>query len=114
MGNETYTNGEVQRLTDMVTYQVGAVVSRAILNRATGSVTLFAFDTGQELSEHTSPFDALVVVVEGVLSVAIAGASHQVGEGELLVLPANQPHSVHSVGQSKMLLVMLRGQDRHA
>jgi quercetin dioxygenase-like cupin family protein len=102
------TPWEVARVVDLVAYQPGAVVSRIVLKRETGNVTLFAFDVGQELTEHTSPYDALVHVVDGEAAITIAGRPYQVRAGEAIILPANQPHAVRAVSAFKMLLTMIR------
>jgi len=99
---------QATRLADLVAYQDGSIVSRIVLKGETGSVTLFAFDAGQELSEHTAPFDALVQVVEGEAVVTIAGRPHRLGAGEVIVMPAGQPHAVRAAARFKMLLTMLR------
>ena len=99
---------EVTRVVDLVAYQDGAVVSRIIVKRETGNVTLFAFDTGQELSEHTTPYDALVHVVDGQALITIAGRPHHLGAGDMIILPAHQPHAVKAVSRFKMLLTMIR------
>jgi quercetin dioxygenase-like cupin family protein len=95
-------------LGDLVQYQDGAIVSRQILKRDSGSVTLFAFDRAQELSEHTTPYDALVVVVDGEAEIAIDGRPHRVTQGEMIVMPANHPHALKAVARFKMALTMLR------
>lgn len=95
-------------LKELVNYQLGSVVSREIIRKSTGTVTLFAFDEGQELSEHTAPFDALVYIVEGDAEITISGQVHRVSEGEMLVLPAGQPHALRAVHRFKMMLVMIR------
>ena len=82
------------RSLDLIAYQDGAVVSRTLLKRASGTVTLFAFDQGQGLSEHTAPFDALAHVLDGEAEVVIAGTPHHVGAGDLILMPANQPHAL--------------------
>lgn len=92
----------------LLDYQAGAVVSRTLLKKETGTVTAFAFDVGEGLSEHTAPFDALVVLVEGDADISIAGKSHRVSAGHLLHLPAGQPHAVKAVTRFKMLLIMIR------
>jgi quercetin dioxygenase-like cupin family protein len=92
----------------LVGYQEGAVVSRTLLKRAGGTITLFAFDEGQSLSEHTAPFDALSHVLEGEADISIAGTSHTVSSGEMVLMPANQPHAVHARTRFKMLLTMVR------
>ena len=92
----------------MVDYQAGSVVSRQIVKKKIGTVTLFAFDRGQELSEHTTPYDALVVIVDGEAEITISGRAHRVKQGELIVMPANQPHALKAVARFKMVLTMLR------
>ena len=92
----------------LAAYQQGAVVSRTLLKRAGGTIALFAFDEGQALSEHTAPFDALAVVVDGEAEISIAGTPHRVSAGHLLRLPAGKPHAVKAVARFKMLLVMIR------
>ena len=89
-------------------YQEGAVVSRAILKRAGGTITLFAFDEGQSLSEHTAPFEAVAWVLEGEADIIVAGTSLRVPAGEMVLMPANQPHAVHARTRFKMLLTMIR------
>jgi quercetin dioxygenase-like cupin family protein len=100
--------GEAARLTDLVSYQEGAVVSKTIVDKKTGTVTLFAFDQGQGLSEHTAPFDALVCILDGEATVAISGHSHRLREGEAILMPANEPHSLEGPGRFKMMLTMIR------
>jgi len=92
----------------LVTYQDGAVVSRTLLKRGGGTVTLFAFDEGQALSEHTAPFDAIAYVIEGDALVTIAGTPITVSTGEMVLMPANRPHSVNARSRFKMLLTMIR------
>ncbi|MGB6871359.1 MAG: cupin domain-containing protein [Acidobacteriaceae bacterium] len=100
--------GEVTSLVRMVAYQPGAVVSRAIINRTTGTLTLFAFDGGQSLSEHTAPFDALAYVLDGNAEITIDGQPAQLSAGEAILMPANRPHAVQAISQFKMLLIMIR------
>jgi quercetin dioxygenase-like cupin family protein len=92
----------------LVEYQAGAVVSRTLVKKETGTVTAFAFDAGEGLSEHTAPYDALVLVVEGESEISIAGTAHRVTAGHLLRLPARQPHAVKALTRFKMLLIMIR------
>ncbi len=99
---------EVIRLIDLVNYQEGSVVSRTVVNRATGTVTLFAFDEGQGLSEHTAPFDAIAHVLEGESEITVSGKPLRTTAGEAVLLPANQPHSLKALGKFKMLLTMIR------
>ena len=96
------------RLADQVEYQNGAVVSREVLQGKAGSVTLFAFDAGQGLSEHTAPFDALVQVLDGEAEITIAGKRHCVRVGETILMPARKPHALKAVSRFKMMLTMLR------
>jgi quercetin dioxygenase-like cupin family protein len=98
----------VSRIADLVAYQDGSVVSRIIVKRETGNVTLFAFDQGQELSEHTTPYDALVQVVEGDAEITIAGTPYRLRAGEMIIMPAHQPHAVRATSRFKMLLTMIR------
>ena len=92
----------------LVDYQSGAVVSRTIIERTTGTVTLFAFDKGQGLSEHTAPFDALVHVIDGEAVIIINGESINLKIGEATIMPANKPHALKAVDRFKMMLVMIR------
>jgi quercetin dioxygenase-like cupin family protein len=91
-----------------VNYQDGSVVSRTLVAKSTGTVTLFAFDEGQSLSEHTTPFDALVQVVEGEAEITIAGNPVRATAGEVVLMPANQPHALKALSRFKMLLTMIR------
>ena len=99
---------EVSRVVDLVSYQDGAVVSRIVIKRETGNVTLFAFDAGQELSEHTTPYDALVQLVDGEAAITIAGRPYRLRAGDMIIMPAHQPHAVKAVSPFKMLLTMIR------
>jgi len=99
---------EVKELITLLQYQDDSVVSRVLLKHNGGSVTLFAFDKGEGLSEHTAPFDALVVVLDGEADIEIAGTNFKVRQGETLTLPANQPHAVKAATKFKMLLIMIR------
>lgn len=98
----------VAGLAELISVQAGSVVSRVLLKRKSGNVTLFAFDVAQELSEHTAPFDALIQVVEGEAEVRIDGQPHGVRVGEVILLPAGHPHGVRAVGVMKMVLTMIR------
>jgi len=104
----TAPKAEILNLVEMVSYQTGSVVSRQITKADAGNVTLFAFDTDQELSEHTAPFDALVHMVEGEAEIIISGKSYRLKTGDAIVMPANEPHAVKAPGQFKMLLTMIR------
>lgn len=96
------------RLVDLADYQADSVVSRTIIDRKTGTVTFFAFDEGQGLSEHTAPFDALVYVLDGEAEVVISGKPIRVKEGEMVIMPANQPHALTAARKFKMVLTMIR------
>ena len=95
-------------LSTAIQYQAGSVVSKEIVRKDTGTVTLFAFDEGQGLSEHTAPFDALVYILDGEAKITISGNPVQVKAGELIIMPANEPHALQAVQRFKMLLVMIR------
>jgi quercetin dioxygenase-like cupin family protein len=99
---------EVLKLADLVAYQDGSVVSRQITKAEAGNVTLFAFDAGQELSEHSAPFDALVHVLDGVAEIRISGKPYTASAGDAIVMPANEPHAVKATERFKMLLTMIR------
>lgn len=96
------------RLADSVEYQRGSVVSREIVSKKAGTVTVFAFDQGQGLSEHTAPFDAVVQILDGEAEIAVSGASVTAGAGEMVIMPAGEPHSLKAVKRFKMLLTMIR------
>ena len=98
----------VVALSALLDYQAGAVVSRTLVKKEGGTVTAFAFDGGEGLSEHTARFDALVVIVDGEAEISVAGKLHRVNSGQLLQLPAGQPHAVKAVGRFKMVLIMIR------
>ena len=100
--------GKVVGLADLLGYQEGAVVSRTIIDKPAGTVTLFAFDEGQGLSEHTAPFDALVHVLDGEASITVSGEESTVRAGEMLIMPADQPHALRAVKPLKMMLVLVR------
>ena len=99
---------QVARLADLVDYQDGAVVSRTLIDKKTGTVTLFSFAEGQGLSEHTAPFDALVYVIDGEAEVTISGKPFRVKQGEMIIMPANEPHALKAIAAFKMMLVMVR------
>ena len=100
--------GEVKVLSELLTYQDASIVSRVLLKNKGGTVTLFAFDVGEGLSEHTAPFDALVLVTDGEADIEIAGDNFRVKQGETITLPANRPHAVKAVTRFKMTLIMIR------
>jgi len=100
--------GQAGNLNDLVDYQEGSVVSKEIIKKDKGTVTLFAFDKGQGLSEHTAPFDALVYVFDGEVEIMISGAPHHLKAGEIIIMPANKPHALKAIERFKMMLVMIR------
>ncbi len=104
----TKLTGQAMKLIDLIDYQVDSVVSRTIIDKSTGTLTLFAFDKGQGLSEHTAPFDALVNIIAGEAEVTISGKSIQVSQGEMVIMPANQPHALKALHRFKMMLVMIK------
>jgi quercetin dioxygenase-like cupin family protein len=95
-------------LSNLIGYQDGAVVSRTIINKETGTVTLFAFDQNQGLSEHTAPYDAMVYIIEGTGDITISGKPVRLEKGEMTIMPANEPHALTAVTRFKMLLTMIR------
>jgi quercetin dioxygenase-like cupin family protein len=98
-----------RNLRELLQYQEGSIVSRVLLKNPAGTVTLFAFDQGEGLSEHTAPFDAFVLVLDGEAEIRIADREYRVREGESLTMPANEPHAVRAATKLKMLLVMIKG-----
>jgi quercetin dioxygenase-like cupin family protein len=100
--------GQALKLIDLIDYQEGSIVSRTLIDKDTGTLTLFAFDKGQGLSEHTAPFDALVYLLDGEAEVAISGKSFNLKEGKIIIMPANRPHALRAIKSFKMLLVMIK------
>lgn len=99
---------QASNLSDLISYQEGAVVSRTLIDKTAGTVTLFAFDDKQGLSEHTAPYDAMVYVLDGEVEVKIAGTPVQLKQGEMTIMPANKPHALTAKTRFKMLLVMVK------
>ena len=99
---------KVTKLIGLTDYQDGSIVSRTIIDENTGTVTLFAFDEGQGLSEHTTPFDALVQLLDGEANIIISGKKYHLQAGEMIIMPANEPHAVESITKFKMMLIMIR------
>ncbi len=95
-------------LVDMVAYQDMSVVSKTLIQKKTGTVTLFAFDQGQGLSEHTAPFDAMALVLDGEAEIIIASRPHRVSQGEMIIMPAHEPHALRAVKKFKMMLTMIK------
>jgi quercetin dioxygenase-like cupin family protein len=98
----------VEDLPALVDYQAGSIVSREIVSRKKGTVTLFAFAEGQGLSEHTAPFDALAYIIDGEAEITISGRGHRLRSGQMIVMPANEPHALKALKRFKMMLVMIR------
>jgi quercetin dioxygenase-like cupin family protein len=96
------------KMADLVKYQKDAIVSRTLIDKDVGTVTLFAFDEAQGLSEHTAPFDALVYILDGEAEIVIGGKPIRLKQGEMTIMPANKPHAVKAVNEFKMLLIMIR------
>ena len=112
MGQDTEQKGvaraQVAKLVNLADYQEGSVVSRTMIDRKTGTVTFFAFDEGQGLSEHTAPYDALVYLLDGEAEIVISGKATRVKKGEMIVIPAKKPHALRAVKRFKMILTMIR------
>ncbi len=100
--------GRAMELIGLIDYQEGSVVSRTIIDKATGTCTLFAFDGGQGLSEHTAPFDALVYILDGEAEVTISGKSLHLKGGDMVIMPADEPHALRAIKRFKMMLVMIK------
>jgi len=99
---------KASRLFELVNYQENAAVSRTLIERKSGTVTLFAFDEGQGLSEHTVPYDAMVYILDGEAEILISGEVNNLTEGEMIMMPANQPHALKALKRFKMLLIMIK------
>ena len=108
MANSKAPVAEVMNPKELVSYQTGAVVSRTLLSVQGGTVTAFAFDEGQGLSEHTAPYDAMVIVIEGEVDIKISGADFRVKEGDTILMPANKPHALTANTKFKMMLIMVK------
>jgi quercetin dioxygenase-like cupin family protein len=96
------------KIEDLIEYQEGAVVSKEIIRKSTGTVTIFAFDKGEGLSEHTAPFDAMVQVIDGKAEITISGNKNILEEGDMIIMPANESHALHAIERFKMILTMIR------
>ena len=103
------TNPEIQETAKLADYQEGTIVSRTLIDKETGTVTVFAFSKGQGLSEHTAPFDAMVQIIDGEADIFISGAKYNLKTGDQIIMPANEPHALTAVNQFKMVLIMIRG-----
>jgi quercetin dioxygenase-like cupin family protein len=106
---ELYSKGKVLNLEEMVEYSTGGVISKQVLKNPSGNITLFSFDKGQGLTEHTAPFDAVVQVLDGEAQITIGGIPNMVKKGETIIMPANVSHALQAVEQFKMLLTMIKG-----
>lgn len=105
---KTIEKGKAIGLDTLVGYQDGAVVSRTVIDKPVGTVTMFSFDEGEGLSEHTAPYDAMVLVVDGEAEITVAGKDSTVRAGEMMILPAGKPHALRAASRFKMLLIMIR------
>lgn len=106
-GNEELKQ-EATNLADLVEYQAGSIVSRTLMDKGAGTVTLFAFVEGEGLSEHTAPFDAMVHILDGEAEITISGKLHLLKEGEIIIMPANEPHALKATSRFKMVLTMIK------
>ena len=103
--------GKKMAWNDLLQYQEGAVVSRTLIDKKVGTVTMFAFDEDQGLSEHTAPYDAMVMITEGEAEIRISGEPFQLKQGETIILPAGKPHALRAISPFKMMLIMIRSED---
>jgi quercetin dioxygenase-like cupin family protein len=106
--------GKHLKMNDLVSYQEGSIVSRTLIDKPVGTVTLFAFDQGQGLSEHATPYDAMVHVLEGELDLTLSGIVHSLKAGDVVIMPANEAHALKAVTPFKMLLTMVRQPEAEA
>jgi quercetin dioxygenase-like cupin family protein len=106
--NSDKLEGQVINIANLVNYQEGSIVSRTLIDKSAGTITLFAFDKEQGLSEHMAPFDALVYILDGEAIVTISGKSLNVIQGEMVIMPANKPHALRAISRFKMMLVMIK------
>ncbi len=107
-GTKGVAIGEALQINALAAYQEGTVVSRTVIDKQVGTVTVFAFDEGEGLSEHTAPYDAFVQILDGEAEIIIAGEPKRLSAGEMIIMPANRPHALRGVKRFKMLLVMIR------
>ena len=104
------SKGSAFNLKDFIDYSTDSIVSKTLIKKDIGNLTLFAFDKGEGLSEHTAPFDAVVYIIDGEAEITLGGEAQTVAEGEMLIMPANIPHALHAMVPFKMLLIMIRGE----
>jgi quercetin dioxygenase-like cupin family protein len=107
-GTQETVTGTPLTMTELVAYQEGSVVSRTLIDKKIGTLTVFAFGEGQGLSEHTAPYDAFVQILDGEAEITIAGTVHHLSAGQMIIMPADRPHALKGVKRFKMLLVMIR------
>ncbi|MFX0138124.1 MAG: cupin domain-containing protein [Candidatus Hodarchaeota archaeon] len=114
MSNEVHVKDmvEIYNLNDMLDYQEGSVVSRTLIDKNEGTVTLFSFDKDQGLSEHTAPFDALVNVIDGKVKITISKEDYILNKGQMIIMPANEPHALKALERFKMMLIMIKEKNK--
>lgn len=105
---KTFAKAQTVKMIDLADYQEGSIVSRTLIDKKAGTVTFFAFDEGQGLSEHVAPYDALACILDGEAEVVISGKIHHLNEGEIILMPANKPHALKATRKFKMMLVMIK------
>ncbi len=105
---KTVAKAQKVRMAELADYQEGSIVSRTLIDKKAGTVTFFAFDKHQGLSEHVAPYDALVCILDGEAKVVISGKSHHLNEGEMILMPANRPHALKATEKFKMMLIMIK------
>ena len=106
--NDIKLNSKVMDLNNLVEYQQGNVVSRTLVTKNTGTITLFAFDNGQGLSEHTTPYDAMVYILDGKAQIIISKKEFHLKSGQMIIMPANEPHALNAIERFKMMLIMIK------
>ena len=106
--NDVKIHSKVMELNDLVEYQQGNVVSRTLVTKNTGTITLFAFDDGQGLSEHTTPYDAMVYILDGSAQIIISKNKFHLKSGQMIIMPANEPHALNAIERFKMMLIMIK------
>lgn len=107
--SQVFEKGTILKINEMIDYSKGGVISKQVLKNEAGNITLFSFDEGQGLTEHTAPFDAMVQVLEGEVEIRIGGQPHRLKQGDSIIMPANIPHALQAVKAFKMLLTMIKG-----
>jgi quercetin dioxygenase-like cupin family protein len=107
-GKKPDLRGKILVAKDLLNYQEGAVVSRTLVDKKVGTLTIFSFDVDQGLSEHTAPYDATVLVLEGEVDITVSGRTSRLAEGDMMIMPANEPHALKAIKPFKMMLIMIR------